>query len=65
MNKILVSYFSASGVTKKVALNIADFIDADLYEIMPLDRYTSADLDWTDKQSRSSAEMSDIKDWLT
>ena len=44
MNKILVSYFSASGVTKKVALNTADFIGADLYEIMPLDRYTSADL---------------------
>lgn len=35
MNKVLVSYFSASGVTKKVALNIADFIGADLYEITP------------------------------
>ncbi len=59
MSKKLVAYFSASGVTAKVAENLADSIGADLFEIMPKTIYTKADLDWTDKKSRSSIEMSD------
>ena len=59
MNKILVTYFSASGVTKGVAKNIADACSADLFEIEPVEKYTDEDLDWTNKQSRSSIEMSD------
>lgn len=57
MSKVLVSYFSASGVTKGVAEKVADAINGDLFEIEPVERYTSADLDWTNKQSRSSVEM--------
>ena len=57
MNKILVSYFSASGVTKNVAEKIANAINATLFEIEPVQKYTSEDLDWTNKQSRSSIEM--------
>ena len=57
MNKILVSYFSASGVTKEVASKIAEYIGGDLFEIEPVNKYTSEDLDWTNKQSRSSIEM--------
>lgn len=57
MSKILVTYFSASGVTKEVAENIANAINGDLFEIEPTKKYTSADLDWTNKQSRSSVEM--------
>lgn len=56
MNK-LVAYFSASGVTAKVAENIADAIGADIHAIEPKVRYTEADLDWRDKNSRSSVEM--------
>ena len=59
MSKILVSYFSASGVTKRVAEKIASSIEGDLFEIEPVQKYTAADLDWTNKQSRSSIEMSD------
>jgi flavodoxin len=59
MNKILVAYFSASGVTAKVAQNIANNIGADTFEIKPKIAYTSADLNWMDKQSRSSIEMND------
>ena len=59
MSKILVSYFSASGVTKKVAEKIANAIDGDLFEIEPTEKYTSEDLDWTNKQSRSTIEMND------
>lgn len=58
MSKKLVAYFSASGVTAKVAENLADSIGADLFEIMPETIYTEADLDWTDNKSRSSIEMS-------
>ena len=58
MSKILVSYFSASGVTKEVASKIAEYIGGDLFEIEPVNKYTSEDLDWTNKQSRSSIEMS-------
>ena len=57
MNKILVSYFSASGVTKEVANKIGEYTGGDLFEIEPVNKYTSEDLDWTNKQSRSSVEM--------
>lgn len=57
MSKILVSYFSASGVTKNVAEKIAKAINGSLFEIEPTQKYTSEDLDWTNKQSRSSIEM--------
>ena len=57
MSKILVSYFSASGVTKKVAEKIATAIEGDLFEIEPIEKYTNEDLDWTNKQSRSTIEM--------
>ena len=59
MSKILVTYFSASGVTANVARNIANNIGADTFEIKPKVPYTSADLNWMDKQSRSSIEMND------
>ena len=62
MNKVLVSYFSACGTTKKVAEKVATAIGADLFEIEPVDKYTKEDLDWTNKESRSSIEMNnDIK----
>ena len=57
--KILVAYFSASGVTAKAAEKLAEAAQADLYEIKPKIPYTRADLDWTDKKSRSSVEMND------
>ena len=60
MNKILVSYFSASGVTKNVAEKLKDMLNADIFEIEPVNPYTNADLDWTNKQSRSSIEMNDL-----
>ena len=60
MSKNLVAYFSASGVTKKVAKNLADAIGADSYEIKPAVPYTDADLNWMDKNSRSTVEM---RDW--
>lgn len=61
MGKKLVVYFSASGTTRKVAEMIAEAAEADLYEIMPKQPYSKADLNWMDKQSRSSVEMSDKK----
>lgn len=57
--KKLVAYFSATGTTKKAAADLAKAIGADLYEIEAKERYTSADLDWTNKNSRSSIEMKD------
>ena len=57
MNRTLVAYFSASGVTAKLAENLADAIGADIFEIEPEVPYTKADLDWTNKNSRSSIEM--------
>lgn len=57
MSKKLVAYFSASGVTKSAAERLAKAADADLFEIQPLVLYTKADLDWTNKKSRSSVEM--------
>lgn len=57
--KVLVAYFSASGVTAKTAKLIAEVAGCDLYEIKPLKPYTDADLNWQDKNSRSSVEMND------
>ena len=57
--KKLVAYFSASGVTKTAAERLAKVADADLFEIKPAVPYTHADLDWTNKKSRSSVEMND------
>ena len=57
--KALVAYFSASGVTAKVAKKLAEVIGAELYNICPKTPYSRADLDWTNKQSRSSVEMND------
>lgn len=59
MSKKLVAYFSASGVTAKLAKRLADAVDADIFEIKPEKPYTTADLDWTNNKSRSSVEMSD------
>lgn len=61
MSRNLVAFFSASGTTKKVAEMIAEEAKADLFEIEPKVPYTKADLDWMDKKSRSSVEMSDKK----
>lgn len=58
MRKKLVAYFSASGVTKTAAERLAKAAGADLFEIKPAVPYTRADLDWTNKKSRSSVEMS-------
>ena len=57
--KVLVAYFSATGVTKGVAQQLAEVAGADLHEIKPAQAYTDADLDWHNKQSRSSVEMKD------
>lgn len=59
MSKVLVTYFSASGVTAKVSERLAKGIGAKLFEIEPETSYTNADLDWQNKSSRSSIEMSD------
>ncbi len=59
MQKILVAYFSASGVTKRAAEEIAAAVGADLCPIEPVQPYTDADLDWRNRQSRSSVEMND------
>lgn len=58
-NKALVAYFSASGVTERVAQMIAKATDGELYEIKPQTRYSDADLDWTDKTSRCCKENDD------
>lgn len=55
--KSLVAYFSVSGTTEKLAKLLASGIDADIFEIKPKEPYTQKDLDWTDKNSRSSVEM--------
>ena len=59
MSKKLIAYFSASGTTAAVAKNLAKAAKADLYEIRPETPYTSADLNWQNKNSRSSVEMRD------
>ena len=61
MSKKLVAYFSASGVTAKVAELLADAAGADVYQIEPAVEYTQADLNWMDKTSRSSVEMNNKK----
>lgn len=61
MSKKLVAYFSASGVTAKVADLLADAVGADIHEIKPKVPYSKADLNWLDKKSRSSVEMADKK----
>ena len=58
MDKVLVAYFSASGVTKVAAEKLAKITEADLFEIKPEVPYTKEDLDWMDDKSRSSVEMS-------
>ena len=58
--KTLVTYFSASGVTAKLAKKITEVSEADLYEIKPAELYTKADLNWMDKKSRSTLEMQDL-----
>ena len=60
MGKKLVAYFSASGVTENLSKDLAAVAGADLYEIKPAVLYTEADLDWKDKESRSSVEMRDL-----
>lgn len=57
MSKILVAYFSASGETERLAQTLASAVGADLHKIQPKEPYTSADLNWNDKNSRSSVEM--------
>ena len=57
MSKILVAYFSATGTTADAARRLADAVKGDLFEIRPAVPYTAADLDWTDKHSRSTLEM--------
>ncbi len=60
-HKILVAYFSATGTTARAAKKLADVTGGELYAIVPAQPYTSADLDWNDKRSRSSVEMNDSK----
>jgi flavodoxin len=60
MSNKLVAYFSASGVTAGVAKALAGAIDADIFEIEPEVKYTDADLDWRDKNARSTIEMNDL-----
>ena len=57
--KVLVTYFSASGVTAKVGMSLADAVGAPVYEIKPAIAYSRADMDWRNQQSRSSVEMKD------
>ena len=59
MAKTLVTYFSATGTTARVAKAVAADLDADLREIVPAVPYTAADLNWNDKRSRSTVEMED------
>ena len=61
MAKNLVVYFSATGITRKVATTLAEANGADLYEIKPQVPYSNDDLNWMDKSSRSSIEMKDLK----
>ena len=60
-HKVLVAYFSATGVTARAAPKVAEVTGGEVYAITPAKPYTDADLDWNDKQSRSSVEMNDHK----
>ena len=57
--KTLIAYFSCSGVTRIVSSRLSTMVGGDLFEIVPEEKYTSGDLDWTNKESRSSIEMDD------
>ena len=59
MSKTLIAYFSASGVTARAAREMAQAVGADLWEIVPAQPYTAADLNWRDKESRCTREMTD------
>jgi flavodoxin len=59
MGKVLVAYFSASGVTRDIAEKLSEAAGADIYEIKPEVPYTKADLNWMDKRARSTVEMND------
>ena len=59
MKKVLVAFFSATGITKAAAQQLAEVTGGTLHEIQPKQPYTNADLDWTNKESRSSLEMQD------
>ena len=59
MSNILITYFSASGVTARIANTIRELTGGDIYEIKPAAIYTKEDLDWRNKSSRSSVEMND------
>lgn len=59
MNKFLICYFSATGTTKKVAEQISSIMKYDLFEIEPEEKYTKEDLDWTNKESRTTIESND------
>lgn len=59
MDKKLICYFSASGVTKNTSEKLASLVNGNLFEIKPVKEYTARDLDWQDKNSRSSLEMAD------
>lgn len=59
MDKLLICYFSATGTTKMVAEKLSEILNGDLFEIEPVNKYTTEDLDWTNKQSRSTLEMKD------
>ena len=59
--RALVAYFSATGTTARAARRVAEAVGADLFEIAPETPYTAADLNWNDKNSRSSREMADEK----
>lgn len=59
--RILVAYFSATGTTAEAAKKLAQVTGGELYAITPVKPYTNADLDWHNKQSRSSVEMNDLK----
>ena len=61
MSKNLVAYFSASGITEKVAKNLCSVLNSDIYEIKPAVKYSSTDLNWLDNESRSSVEMKNLK----
>lgn len=59
MNKTIICYFSATGTTKKIALELSNILNASTFEIEPVNNYTSEDLDWTDKESRTTKEAND------
>jgi len=61
MSKKLVAYFSASGITEKVAKNLCSVLNSDIYEIKPAVKYSSTDLNWLNNESRSSKEMKNLK----